>query len=140
MRSPLWPDPEEHGGKTDTSILLAIAPARVKPEYANLPDRALEGGRWSRMRQRMRWRLGGYWGAPSRASAELGQQILDERVSDLLPKLRAVWSGSNPERIFRSWYSVIPPNGSFFKAWVLALLICVLLSAWVVMIFKYSIG
>ena len=32
--------------------------------------------------------------------------------------------------LFRSWYSILPPNRSFFKAWVLTLMILTIFLAW----------
>jgi hypothetical protein len=37
----------------------------------------------------------------------------------------------NPETLFRSWYSVLPPNRSFFKSWVFAMAVLFLMLGWV---------
>lgn len=130
MRSPLWPSPLEHAGARDTSVALAIAPDQVGPAYAGLPEvtRTEEGIPY--LLQRLRHEAAGYLGAPARAEAGRGEALLKDQLDTIIPKLRAVIAGSNPDFIFRSWYSVFPPNRSLFKAWALALGIGLILIAW----------
>lgn len=133
FRSPLLPRPSEHGGLRDTSVALAIDPALVDPAYRGLkaqespcPRSVLALGlkRWNR-------KIFGSWGSPGAADATAGTRLMQESVDEVFPKLRAVWDGSNPDLIFRSWYSVIPPNKSFFKAWAIALAIFGLMLLWI---------
>lgn len=128
--SPLWSDPREHAGGRDTSVALAIAPELVDGDYAALPEQRAPATYAERALARSRKQLSGYWGDPSKARKDNGERLLDETVREVFPKLRAVWEGSNPEKVFRSWYSIFPPNRSFFKAWLLALLLGLLLSVW----------
>jgi hypothetical protein len=75
--------------------------------------------------------VSGYVGAPGKATVEEGRQFIHAQVLELLPKLQAVWEGElQPERGFRSWYSVFPPNRSFFWGWVLASAIAALMALW----------
>lgn len=131
LKSPFWSDPLEHGGKRDTSIALAIHQNGVRPQYKTLPQVLREPSRWMRNLHRRSKRTSGYWGDPSRAEASFGENELMKTLDDVFPKLRAVWEGSNPNSIFRSWYSILPPNKSFFKAWILVVCILFLMVTWV---------
>jgi creatinine amidohydrolase/Fe(II)-dependent formamide hydrolase-like protein len=138
--SPLWPDPAEHGGALDTSLALWLAPDLVDPSYQALPAREREPGYWERARRRWKRTLAGYWGKPAAADAALGEQKLREHVADVFPKLRAVWEGANAEGLFRSWYSVIPPNRSFFKAWLMVTALGLLMAWWAYLSFQTLIS
>ena len=129
--SPFWPSPPEHGGERDTSVALAIHPELVDKMMAGLPDQEREGTFLERFIRHNKHTISGYWGAPSQGRAARGDMILDEKVNQIFPKLRAVWEGANPEKLFRSWFSIYPSNKSFFKAWLLAIALTVLMSIWV---------
>ena len=130
-RSPFWPDPLEHGGHRDTSVALALAPSDIKTNPAALLAQPREGTHSSRRMRRWRKNLTGYWGDPSKASADFGNQTLKGSLDEIFPKLRAVWEGANPNALFRSWYSILPPNQSFFKAWIVSAIILVLILGWI---------
>jgi creatinine amidohydrolase len=131
LRAPLWTEPTDHGGQADTSVALHAASGLVAPEWKLLPP--LEptetglGHAWALSQGR----VSGYVGAPGKATVEEGRQFIHAQVLELLPKLQAVWEGElQPERGFRSWYSVFPPNRSFFWGWVLASAIAALMALW----------
>ncbi|MBC7692312.1 MAG: creatininase family protein [Methylotenera sp.] len=128
---PFWALPSEHGGERDTSIALSIAPESVDPLYQSLPTQAPVTPLFSRFIAHRKYRLKGYWGSPAQATVESGSARLTEKVNQIFPKLRAVWEGANPQSLFRSWFSIYPTNKSFFKAWLMALALCILLSVWV---------
>jgi creatinine amidohydrolase len=129
--SPFWPDPCEHGGKRDTSIALTlVSGGGLLSNYAQLPAVERSASRWIRNWKRRRKVLSGYWGEPRAARAELGETEILDTLEKLFPKLRAVWEGSNPNSLFRSWYSILPPNKSFFKAWIMLVLVVVILYCW----------
>ncbi len=133
-RAPMWVDAQEHGGKIDTSVALAIAPAVVDGMREALPPMEAPGRGLSRWWRMQRGEVNGYWGAPGEASREVGEASLGETVDTVWPKLRAVLeSGANPRFLFRSWYGILPPNRSLFRAWLLALVIAliVFLTLWV---------
>ncbi|MDR3608915.1 MAG: creatininase family protein [Oligoflexia bacterium] len=139
MESPLWPDPVEHGGRRDTSVALALKALPAQgADPATLPARSKTGSRWTRLLDRWQKKVSGYWGpaAPSEATAAWGESVLQTTVNDAFPKLRAVWEGGNPNFLFRSYYSVFPPNKSFFKGWILSLLLIALLLAWFTLSFQ----
>jgi len=129
-RSPLWADPPEHGGAGDTGIGLYLSPAAVASSFVELSAKQQTGSYWRRGLLRSRRKLGGYWGIPADAEASEGQKHLENKMNDIFPKLRATWEGSNPNHLFRSWYSVIPPNKGFFKIWVLAFVLIAILWIW----------
>ncbi|MCM2324650.1 MAG: creatininase family protein, partial [Oligoflexia bacterium] len=127
-RSPLWPDPLEHGGARDTSVAQALGLAL--PPAGLPPDRPRLGSWFGRSVSRWMRNLSGYWGTPSTASAAQGEAALNGTVERIFPKLRAVWEGSNPNQLFRSWYSLLPPNKSFARGWMLAILLALALGLW----------
>jgi creatinine amidohydrolase/Fe(II)-dependent formamide hydrolase-like protein len=138
--SPWMPDPSEHGGARDTSVALALEPQSVRETFRELPNRPRELHWRSRLALRLRGRLSGYWGDPSKATAESGQAILKGEMDEIFPKLRAVWEGANANALFRSWYSIIPIHKSFFKAWFLTgVIVCVML-IWVYLNLRAMVG
>jgi creatinine amidohydrolase len=128
--SPFWPDAVEHGGKKDTSIALALRPEAVDPTYTGLVEVARPTLKWNRLWLRLRRKTPSYWGNPAQATAENGRQILVGQINEIFPKLRAVWEGANPDFLFRSWYSILPPNKSFAKGWLMGLSVVVLIWAY----------
>jgi creatinine amidohydrolase len=131
LHSPLWPDPKEHGGARDSSIALAIADSLVDPNYKHLPEQHPDDFRWMRSFKRMNKSLGSYWGNPAEASAAQGEKEILESLEKIFPKMKAVWEGSNPRFFFRTWYSILPPNRSFFRAWILFFLILLFWAGWI---------
>jgi creatinine amidohydrolase len=137
-RSPFWPDAVEHGGARDSSVAISLG---VHPELdpATLPEEKRPAKVTERLLNRIRGKTHGYWGVPAKASPEAGHRELQERLNDVFPKLRAVWEGSNPNMLFRSYYSLLPPNWSFFKAWVLSGLILLIMVIWMFLTFPTAL-
>jgi len=135
LRSPLWPDPKEHGGKRDTSVALSLDGVYVDPLYKNLASREIESSSLRRAWRRITHRVDGYWGAPQEGEAALGEALLNGQVDTLFPKMSAIWEGAQPASLFRSWYSIIPPNKSFYKIWLLLVAILIFLSGWLYLSF-----
>jgi creatinine amidohydrolase len=78
LETPAGADPlhELHGGQGETSLLLSIDPDRVDPVYRDLVN--FPTASWSEMTtiaRRFGWPY--YFGAPSKASAEQGEKLLD---------------------------------------------------------------
>lgn len=136
FKAPFRADPAEHGARADTSIALAIDSDWVDPSFQKLSKVAREASSWKRGWAHRRRELKGYWGDPTGASREEGNRLLKEKLDDLFPKLRAVWEGSEPNMIFRSWYSALPPNKSFFKSWLLAGAMTLVLLIWFYVTFQ----
>ena len=130
LKSPFWSDPQEHGGMEDTSIALELGEGVVGSQYRSLPPIEKAASRWITNLNRRRKRLGGYWGKPSEAHPFKGQKWLEEKIDLVFPRLRAVWEGASPRVLFRSWYSILPPNKSFFRSWVLFFLVFLCLFGW----------
>jgi creatinine amidohydrolase/Fe(II)-dependent formamide hydrolase-like protein len=131
-----WPDPKEHGGVRDASLALWMKQVSQPEKISALIKQEREDSWLGRGVQRLRGERSGYWGDPSQADAAKGKQALADSLNDIFPKLRAVWEGSNPNALFRSWYSIIPWNKSFFKSWVLALIAFMILLAWYSLTFR----
>lgn len=130
--SPLWPDPLEHGGKRDTSIGLLVSKNLVDPSYRILPTLERGLSLWSRLWSRKKRKTHSYWGAPSLALSEEGEREVLLAIEKVFPKMRAVWEqGGSPRFLFKSWYSILPPNKTLFKVYILTLLIFIFGSAWI---------
>jgi len=131
LKSPFWPDPKEHGGARDTSIALSLDPSDVDSNWKQLPLITSLTSQWARNLQRKFRKREGYWGNPALAQAHEGKKELHQWVESLYPKLQAVWAGTHPNRLFRSWYSILPLNKSFFKSWFLFFcILMMLLGGW----------
>jgi creatinine amidohydrolase/Fe(II)-dependent formamide hydrolase-like protein len=129
--SPLFLDAREHGGRRDTSVALAMDATLVDPGYASLEARSWSSpSHWGRAWLRITRKASGFWGKPAEASAAWGQGVLQGSMDEIFPKLRAVLEGADPNLLFRSWYSVIPLNRTFFKSWLLAMSFTALLLLW----------
>jgi creatinine amidohydrolase/Fe(II)-dependent formamide hydrolase-like protein len=133
LRSPIWSDPIEHGGERDVSVALAIFPKNIDPTIIQLPAIDRESSFIKRTWNRSRGKMCSYWGNPALATAERGSRYLLETVDQAFPKMRAVWEGSRPQFIFKSWYSLVPFNKSFFKSWILIFLFGFLILGWYLM-------
>lgn len=130
--SPLFLDTREHGGRRDTSVALALDPALVDPQFASLGVQAwVSPSHWGRAWRRITRKTSGYWGKPAEASPAWGHGVLSGSLDEIFPKLRAVFEGADPNLLFRSWYSIVPPNRTFFKSWLLAMSFAALLLVWV---------
>lgn len=134
-RAPFWPDPKEHGGLRDTSIALVVQPDRVHPKFRKLPHLKKPDRKWLDLLQNSKNPMHLYWGNPAGASVEVGLEEISEKVKLTFPKMRAVWEGSTPHFVFKSWYSLFPPNKSFFKAWILAFCILVCFIGWIYLVY-----
>lgn len=130
-KSPFWLDSIEHGGKRDTSVGLALAMDQVSSGYKSLVPAGRKKSIWDRWMARVQGSLSGYWGTPSEATVGHGETVMAGTMDEVFPKLRAVWEGANPNGLFRSYYSVLPPNKSFFKSWILAFAIMTMLMVWI---------
>jgi creatinine amidohydrolase len=131
-RSPIFLDAAEHGGRRDTSVALAIDPSSVDATYQNLsPQEPSSPSHWKRLLNHWKKADAGFWGKPSEANAGWGQGVLQGSIDEIFPKLKAALEGADPNLLFRSWYSVIPTNRTFFKAWLLAMGFAAILMAWI---------
>jgi len=130
--APFWPTPREHGGKLDTSVALFTNPDLVSENHKELKARPEPGHGWVRLKNRLSKNVYGYWGdAPMHATCDFGEKHISDKVQFLYPKLEAVWDGKVPYWVaFRSWHSILPPNKSFFKAWLLVLVMAIVLFVW----------
>jgi creatinine amidohydrolase/Fe(II)-dependent formamide hydrolase-like protein len=130
--NPIWCDPKEHGGARDIEMALTLFPALVDPLWKGLPEIEKSPTGFPRWLKFRKGEISGYWGKPARADTARGFDRLNEKISTIIPKLKAVWSGSDSNHLFRSWYSIYPPNKSLFKAWILVFSLIFLMAVWIV--------
>jgi creatinine amidohydrolase/Fe(II)-dependent formamide hydrolase-like protein len=137
-KTPFWSDPVEHGAARDTSVALSLGwmngetftPATA--EALGLKQNPRRGSSLSRGLQLLQGKRAGYWGptSPANATPAAGESTLRGTLDQIFPKLEAVWAGANPSFVFRSWYSILPPNKSFFKAWLLTMMVIAVMLLW----------
>lgn len=135
MSSLFFPNAADSGGERDTSWAMALDSSLVKNEA--IPRLALtrESSLLEALKKRLKNESSDYVGSPSLASSETGKHQIDASILQSARHaadfLRGIPQGSR----FRTWYSVVPTNKSFFKAWLLSLLIFVLFCFFVAMSF-----
>lgn len=126
--APFTHAPSEHGGAFDTASALWLSPNLVDPIYSSLPRASLPPFSYRT----------GYWGDPSAAVEKKIKQELEAWIELRLPALEEVWAGKNPESRFRSWYSVIPINRTFFKIWLGFFIMLALMGFWIALSVEHS--
>lgn len=131
-KSFFFPWTEEHGGAIDTSIALAIDSKKVDPFFSHLPRKNSENSTFNYLLKRIDHSLDGYWGDPSTASQKRGSEIIEKTATDIFLQLKPFLEekGSRYKNKFKSKFTLLPWNWSFFKAWVLAFLTGLLLLLW----------
>jgi len=130
LKNPMWPNPIEHGAQKDTSICLYLNQNHVDPSYKALPKVERDSSLTAHLIKRILRKKNGYWGDPSKASLEEGKTLVEQKANLLHEKLLPIWRGAKPKSNFRSWYSIFPPNSSFFIAWILFLMFATVLALW----------
>jgi creatinine amidohydrolase/Fe(II)-dependent formamide hydrolase-like protein len=112
--------PREHGGAQETAWLRLIDPSQVS---ASLPDhRERQGGIWQER---------GYWGNPNAVDDQTGDTDLTRHISEIGEDLVLLLRGAFQGNTFRSWFSVVPWNSSYFKVWIVLVVLFAVLLAWV---------
>jgi creatinine amidohydrolase len=130
-----FPNPKEHGGARDTSWGLFMKQVPEPDSVHDVPKQDPPSSLLGRGFERLTGQVEGYWGDPAAGTSEQGQALVLEQLDVVFPKLRAVWEGSNPNALFRSWYSIVFFNKSFFKSWMIALTALGIFVAWYFMNF-----
>ena len=89
--SPSWPG-DLHAGRTETSVMLAVAPDRVLLDRAEAGDRRPIGTLLPILRRQGVRAVSpnGVLGDPAGATAEQGHRLLDSAVDELIGVARAV--------------------------------------------------
>lgn len=92
---------EGHAGASETSEVLAVEGSEyVKPEYKALEPFHVDGFRgFTRTYELDGWR--GYWGDPARASREMGEALVEQRVARAFQIAEAALRGENLSSIPR---------------------------------------
>ena len=139
FESPMLPSLKEHGGTRETAVGLALGLTDSKKISELSPPESMPSGLRRRL-NRIQGKGQGYFGQPHLAQAVQGQDFIRERVQTFLIRFQAVTTGTPPQTLFRSWYSVFWPNRSFYKAWLLSLALVGLLVAWLILSLQLILG
>jgi creatinine amidohydrolase len=133
FESPMIALPEEHAGAFDTGYLLAVHPELVSTEALQLASVRAPKPSPSRLMDYFRGKVEGYWGDPSSADSSQAIKKMDREFDLLLEKLRPVLEKGVGHKEFLSIYRFFPFNGSFFKAYLLALIFFMSLLIWTIL-------
>lgn len=137
-RSLLFPNPLEHGGSEDVSLALALSSPPLLADLSSLPAKKLERPLPLRFLDWLTHRVKGYWGSPAEGTREKGEWILGERSREgALAALRLLQGGSDRSR---SGYAAYPHYRSFFKAWLWAVSVGIVLFFWLYLTLQYLPG
>jgi creatinine amidohydrolase/Fe(II)-dependent formamide hydrolase-like protein len=112
--------PSEHGGAQETAWLRLFDPSRVASELPGIRER--QGGLWPER---------GYWGNPGAIDLEAAEKSLTQHVNKISEDLTLLLRGAFQGNTFRSWFSVIPWNSSYFKVWIVLVVLFAFLLAWI---------
>ena len=130
--SPMIALPEEHGGAHDTSFMLAFSKGGVASEFKNLAPVPKPKASMSRFFSYLRDEIDGYWGRPADASGQGAETDLATEVNLLVERLIPWLEKGQGGRQFLSAYRYFPFNGSFFKAYILAVIFFVMMMIYAV--------
>lgn len=133
IESPMIALPDEHAGAFDTALLLSSHPELVSTNALNLTEIKAPKASPSRLFDYFRGKIDGYWGNPAAADSSLAKSKLDHDFNLLVEKLKPVLEKGKGQGAFRSAYRFFPFNGSFFKAYLLALVFFMSVLMWVIM-------
>ncbi len=129
-KSPLIALPEEHAGAFDTGQLLAVHPELVSPEVRGLISVPSPKASIDRFFSYYGGKLDGYWGEPSLADSTHAKLKLERDLDLLVEKLKPVLLKGKGKSVFFSGYRYFPFNGSFFKAYLLAVIFFITVFLW----------
>lgn len=143
--APFFLTKTDHGGENDTSMALLLSEKTIAfknslarcpiEKMQNQPLRLSFGLGWIKSPKSE----GGYWGSPAIADPQKAKILLDSQIEKIISKMEEVLiKRKNPQFVFRSWYSILPPNQSYFKAWVLFIAFFVIFSAWITLVVQFS--
>jgi hypothetical protein len=111
--------------------MLAYAPEQVSKGILTLPVVPKPKASIGRFLKYLSHEIDGYWGAPASANADHARVDLTQEVSLLVEKLIPWLERGKGGRQFLSAYRFFPFNGSFFKAYLLALMFAFMMLAWI---------
>lgn len=112
--------PSEHGGSQETAWLRLFEPDQVASELPGARER--QGGLWPER---------GYWGNPGGTDSESAEKDIMHHVTKIGEDLALLLRGAYQGNTFRSWFSVLPWNSSYFKVWIVLVVLFAVLLAWI---------
>jgi creatinine amidohydrolase len=105
-----------HGGMLETSLMLAVDPSLVKPEYKQLKPAIVNSFLKLNRKSGMKVAPGlGYLGSPALASEALGKTVIELLIEEMSPRIERFLKGERNEREFRSWFYYVPFFRTHFK-------------------------
>lgn len=135
LKSLFFPNAKDHGGERETAWALALDANEVRPGVIPPLKFERQDDFKKALRSRLKKEMPDTVGNPLQATPESGARqidaILHQSARHAADFLKGIPQGSR----FRTWYSVIPTNKSFFKGWVLSISIFILFCAFVAMSF-----
>ncbi|MBU6153168.1 MAG: creatininase family protein [Bdellovibrionales bacterium] len=132
FESPMIALPDEHGGERDTSFMLANDHSAVLTNYRDLPEIPRPKASVLRFFDYLNHRIDGYWGRPSHSSAQNGETDFSTEMNLLVERLLPWLEKGQGSSQFLSAYRFFPFNGSFFKAYILSVILFVMMMVWAV--------
>lgn len=131
LESPMIALPKEHGGARDTGLMLLWNPSLVSRDFNTLAPVIAPKASVKRFLAYLQNGLDGYWGSPALASKEGAQEAFHSEVNVIAEKLFPWLERGKGRSQFSSGYRFFPMNGSFFKAYLLAVIFFTLMLVWV---------
>ena len=130
--SPMIALPKEHAGSFDTGLMIQWNSSLVSPSFRELPAIEKPKASVSRFIAYLKHEIDGYWGKPADASAESARLNFQGEVQTLAEKMKPWLEQNKGQGIFTSGYRYFPLNGSYFKAYFLAVIFFVMMLVWVI--------
>jgi creatinine amidohydrolase len=135
-QSPMIALPSEHGGAADTGFMLSRFPDLVSPGASQLTPIPSPRASVGRFMDYFRGRLDGYWGRPADADSKYENERMDRELSLLIEKMLPVLEKGKGKAAFFSQYRWYPLNGSFFIAYLLAVVFFLSVFIWIMWGFR----
>ncbi len=132
VESPMIAIPKEHAGGNDTGQLLHWNESLVAKDYQSLSSKPRPKASVGRFFAWMKNELDGYWGNPAEALPENAMASFDNQVRTISDRMVPWLEQNKGQGIFKSGYHYFPMNGSFFKAYLLAMIFFVMMLIWVI--------
>ncbi|MBC7395877.1 MAG: creatininase family protein [Bdellovibrionales bacterium] len=130
--SPMIALPKEHAGAFDTGLMLKWNPGLVGEGASALPSIPQPKPSFSRFIAYCKNELDGYWGRPADASVASASVEMSRDIESIALKMVPWLEQGKGQGIFKSAYRYFPMNGSFFKAYLLAILFFFVMLLWVI--------
>lgn len=125
-------DPHEHGGKRDTAFIHFYSKEELHfiPPEINVDQNSTPFSRFLNFKNK---KTPAFWGHPEKYTDVNIQQIFNEKINHLVPKMIAVMKGINQTTLFRSRFAWVPSNHSLFRVYILGFFLITLVLGWILL-------